>query len=331
VINLENKGYAETWSASSPATYLNGTLRAKGQLLTHYYGIGHASLDNYIAEISGQSPNPKTQADCTQYTDFVSTGTGPLGQALGQGCVYPASVKTVADQLSAAGKSWKSYQEDIGNSPTEPKTCRHPAIGSTDPTLVARKGDMYATRHDPFVYFHSVIDGPSCQTSVVGLDQLSSDLSSAASTPNLAFITPNLCDDGHDAPCVDGRPGGLKSADAFLAKWVPQILASPAFVKDGLLVVTFDEAELSGSEEDATACCGTPPSPNSPMPGINGPGGGWVGAVVVSPMVKPGSINDTPYNHYALLCSVENIFGLVHLGFAGAPGLTCFGHDVFNN
>ena len=321
VINLENKSYDETWGPSSPAPYLSGTLTAQGQLLTQYFAIGHASLDNYIAQISGQAPDPATRADCIIYTDFKSTGTGDLGQALGDGCVYPASVKTVADQLTAKGRLWRTYQEDIGNSATEPKTCRHPPIGAPDTTVVARKGDQYATRHDPFVYFHSIIDSPACAKNVVGLDRLDADLASAASTPNLVYITPNLCHDGHDAPCVDGEPGGLASADTFLSQWVPKILASPAYKQSGLLIITFDEAE-SG---DSAACCATPPSPNVPTPG-----GGRVGAVVLSPFVKAASTNATPYNHYALLCSIEDAFGLDHLGFAGASGLHCFGPDVYN-
>jgi phosphatidylinositol-3-phosphatase len=71
-------------------------------------------------------------------------------------------------------------------------------------------------------------------------------------------------------------------------------------------------------------------SPNSPLPGLTGPGGGRVGALVISSATKPNTTSNTPYNHYALLCSLENVFGLTHLGFAGAPGLTCFGKDVYN-
>jgi hypothetical protein len=330
VINLENENFEDTWTPASPAVYLNQTLRPQGQLLTQYFGIGHASLDNYIAQISGQAPNPETQSDCVTYKAFVATGTGANGQALGAGCVYPASVLTIGDQLESAGFTWKSYQEDIGNSATEPKTCRHPAIGQGDPTLIARKGDMYATRHNPFVYFHSVIDEPSCAQNVVALGALARDLASESTTPNLSYITPNLCHDGHDAPCVDGQPGGLTSANGFLKQWVPKILASPAFTADGMLVVTFDEAELGGAKGDASACCHTPPSPNSAKPGITGPGGGRVGALVISARTKPGSTNPTPYNHYSLLCSIENVWGLDHLGFAGAPGLACFGKDVYN-
>ena len=51
VIDLENEGYSATFGPGSPATYLNGTLRPEGVLIEHYYGIGHNSLDNYIAQV----------------------------------------------------------------------------------------------------------------------------------------------------------------------------------------------------------------------------------------------------------------------------------------
>jgi phosphatidylinositol-3-phosphatase len=76
------------------------------------------------------------------------------GQAVGQGCVYPASVPTVADQLTAKGLTWKAYQQDMG------APCRHPVLGLLDDTQKAPVGDQYAARHNPFVYFHSIIDGP---------------------------------------------------------------------------------------------------------------------------------------------------------------------------
>ena len=113
VINLENKNYDETFGPDSPAPYLSQDLVAKGELLTQYFAIGHVSLDNYIAEISGQGPSKQTQLDCFTHTDFVSTGTGDLGQALGDGCVYPKSVKTIADQVAAKKLTWKGYMEDM--------------------------------------------------------------------------------------------------------------------------------------------------------------------------------------------------------------------------
>jgi phospholipase C len=327
VINLENKGFSETFGPASAAPYLSRTLVAEGNLLTNYYGTAHNSLPNYLAQISGQGPNPQTQGDCQVYSDFVGAGTVAPRQAVGTGCVYPSSVRTLADQLSATGRSWKGYMEDMGNSPTEPDTCRHPALNTADGTQQARVGDQYAARHDPFVYFHSIVDQPAyCSAHVVPLTQLTTDLQTAGTTPALSYVTPNLCHDGHDSPCVDGEPGGLVSANAFLETWVPRILGSPAFQQDGLLVITFDESD--GPQQDSSACCGEGPGPNSPLPGIDGPGGGRVGAVVLGPSVEPGSLTTRTYNHYSLLGSIEDLFGLPHLGYA-ATVTHRFGADVY--
>jgi phospholipase C len=321
VINLENKGYDETFGASSPAPYLSHDLRAQGQLLTQFYGVAHNSLPNYLAQVSGQGPNSHTQGDCQVYSDFVGTGTVAPQQALGNGCVYPKSVPTVADQLQAKGLAWKGYLEDMGT------PCRHPQLGAPDDTQKAKPGDQYAARHNPFVYFHSIIDSPACAAHDLPLDQLTTDLASTDTTPNLSYITPNLCHDGHDTPCADGQPGGLVSADAWLRSWVPRILASPAFAQDGLLIVAFDEAD-NKSADSAAACCGEGPGPNAPTPGIYGMGGGRVGSVVVSPFVSPGSWNNTAYNHYGLLRTIENAFGLSPLGYAGT--VSGFGQDVWS-
>jgi phosphatidylinositol-3-phosphatase len=323
VINLENEGFTTTFGPGSAAPYLAQTLPAQGILLSQYYGIGHASLDNYIAQISGQAPNADTQGDCQLYTNFAEVAVLAPDQAVGQGCVYPNSVLTVADQLEGRGLTWKGYMEDMGNDPKrESGTCGHPALNTQDKTQAAEVGDQYASRHDPFVYFHSIIDGGACNN-VVNLSRLPGDLQSTATTPNLVYITPNLCDDGHDSPCVDGRPGGLVSANAWLQTWVPQILASPAYKNDGMLVVSFDEAGVS----DTSACCGEGPGPNAALPGLTGPGGGRTGAVVLSRWVRPGSSNNTGYNHYSLLASIEDLFGLSRLGYAST--VTSFGLDVF--
>ena len=130
----------------------------------------------------------------------------------------------------------RAYTGDMGNDPArESRTCGgHPILNAVDhtqsaeaPSSALASGDQYAARHNPFVYFHSIIDSPRCDQNVVSLDRLSSDLQSEWTTPDFVFVTPNLCDDGHDGPCVTGQPGRLVSADAFLQKWVPQIMASP--------------------------------------------------------------------------------------------------------
>ena len=328
IIVLENESASVSFGPASPAPYLSKTLTAQGAYLPHYYGIGHNSNDNYIAMISGQAPNVANQADCETYSNVVPGTIGSFGQAQGTGCVYPTTVKTIADQLDAAGFTWRDYNQGMGSDPSrETAVCAHPALNSLDNTQSATATDMYATRHNPFVYFHSIIDDTTlCDTHVVNLDELPQDLSSASRTANYTFITPDLCNDGHDAPCADGEPGGLAQADSFLRTWVPQITGSPAFKQDGLLIVTFDEAATS----DDSSCCGEIPGPGSPEPGENGPGGGDIGAVLLSPCITPGTVSETPYNHYTMLGSVENLFGLSHLGYASLPGETYFGSDIFD-
>lgn len=309
VINLENKSYDRTWGPDSDAPYLSRTLRAQGVLLSEYYGIAHHSNPDYLAQISGQGSNPMTRNDCPTYAPFTPTGTAVDGQVPGTGCVYPASVPTLPGQLSAAGKTWKGYMEDMGT------PCRHPQLGARDDSQNAKDGDQYATRHNPFVYFAAITSSPDCQGNVVDYTRLAADLQTTATTPDLVYISPNLCHDGHDSPCVDGDPGGLESADAWLKDQIPAILSSPAYRQDGMLIITFDEAD--GDEAGPSG-----------LPG--GTAGGRVGALVLSPFATPNTSTDTMYNHYGLLATIEDIFSLPRLGYAGAPGQHSFGPDVIN-
>ena len=335
VLLLENQNAANTFANPSPAPYLAQSLPAQGAFLPNYYGIGHASLDNYVALVSGQAPNQGTQLDCPLFADFVlqQPGLDAYGQALGVGCVYPGIVKTLPDQLEAAGLTWKGYMEDMGNDPgRERPTCGHPQIGTRDYTLIATARDKYAAKHNPFVYFHTIIDDQArCDAHVVNLTALAKDLHTSATTPNYVFITPNLCNDGHDPDCIDGSPGGYVAIEAFLRKWVPLITASPAFKQDGLLIITFDESEGNGPE-GATACCGEMPLAGARRPaGVIGPGGGRIGAVLLSRYIKSGTVSTADYNHYSLLRTVEDIFGLEHLGYAAEPDLQPIGADVFRH
>lgn len=328
VIVLENENYSATFGPASKAPYLAHRLTRQGQLLTNYYGTGHASLDNYITMVSGQSANAITQSDCQRYTNVTPGTIGPGDQALGQGCLYPSSVKTIANQLQNKGLRWRGYMEDMGNVPSrEASRCAHPKLGSTDPTQTATKRDQYANRHNPFAYFHSIIDNAgSCKRHVVPLTLLRHDLTSVKRTPNLSFVTPDLCHDGHDATCANpSEKGGFAGIEDFLRRWVPRIRRSPAFGRNGLLLITFDEA---GS--DASSCCFTPSGPNTPMQGIYGPGGGRVGAVVLSRWTRRGSVNAHPYNHYSLLRTLEDIFRVGHIGYAANSAVKAFGSDVFN-
>jgi hypothetical protein len=345
VIMLENEDYATTFGDPQADPYLAQTLPSQGALLENYYATGHESNDNYISIVSGQPPNPANQADCQLYDNFLLGIEEPGGVESGIGCVYPASVANIGTQLTGAGMSWKAYEQDMGNDPNrESAACGHPQLESKDETQEAVEGDGYATRHDPFVYFHSVIDNQTyCDEHVVALGTpsgampadalrgetgLAEDLKSASRTPNFSFITPNLCEDGHDYPCKN-QPGGasaLADIDRFLEVWVPKITSSPAFKENGLLEITFDESD--GAQSDASSCCEEKPGPDSPLPGITGPGGGRIGAVALSPYIKPHTVSELPYNHYSSLATFESLFGLPRLAYA-ASAPTIFGADVF--
>jgi phosphatidylinositol-3-phosphatase len=417
VIDLENEDEATTFGPSSPATYLNGTLLKQGVFVPNYYATGHASLDNYIAQISGQAPTEETSADCGvqssgtsitgSYADLLPGTLDPNqdqypGQVDGHGCIYPDSVPTIADQLDelypprhhSQVAAWRQYSEDMGNQPTGRETGAvdpsggldgaHPPLNGVDNTNSATATDQYATRHNGFMYFHSIIDNTAeCNANVVPLGKvqvgtpsefrgvqlpdtfsghLASDLEHSWSTPKFAFITPNLCNDGHDSKCTGPNTigdtgkgaGGLHGADEWLAHWLPLIEASRAY-RSGkmLIVVTFDEA----STDDGTSCCGETPGPDNPTPGFSNllipifkqfglpipnpaTGGGRIGAVLIAPRyITPGTVDNTgAYNHYSALRSYEDLLGITdggddglgHLGFASSPNLVPFGTDVFN-
>ena len=209
------------------------------------------------------------------------------------------------------------------------------------------------------MYFHSIIDNAAvCNANVVPLGtaavgttsifngvslpdtftgHLANDLSNIATTPKFGFITPNLCDDGHDATCAGtniegGKTGGLTGADLWLKHYMPLIMASPAYQSGQMLVVvTTDEGALN----DSSSCCGEQPGPND----SSITGGGRVGALLLNKQyIVPGTVDTTGYyNHYSALRSYEDLLGLTsggtdgygHLGFAAAPGLTPFGQDIF--
>ena len=137
------------------------------------------------------------------------------------------------------------------------------------------------------------------------------------------------------------------------------IMNSPAYKEDGLIIITFDEGDVStltsvnGStvpnaiSTQGVSCCGQQPGPNiGPLVAGGQPltigfentdgsppnffittqgfGGDRIGGVLLSPFLKPGTVSNVPYNHYSMLKSIEDIFGLDHLGYAAQPGLQGF-------
>jgi hypothetical protein len=307
VIALTGPGVDATFGDTSPATYLARDLRAQGALLDNYVPLGNADLPNYIALTSGQPPNADTRAECATYEDFPSSSKqAKSGVLSGDGCVYPNTVLSLGDQITSSGRSWRAYAEDMDKGEAGADvTCRRPDLPGADDTLTGRPQDSYATRHNPFAYFHSLLDLGDCIANDVALPALDTDLKAERTTPNLAFIAPNLCHGGTESPCADGTPGGLPATDAFLHEWVPKILASKAYKSDGLLIVAF----LSGT---------APADPAAAPP--------RTGLLLVSKWAEPGGRFYSAYDPYSVLRSIEDLFALKPL--AKAAGAASFAKTV---
>jgi hypothetical protein len=144
---------------------------------------------------------------------------------------------------------------------------------------------LYATKHNPFIHYVDIVSNLSrCQAHVVPLTTFYGDLSGGV-VPTLAWITPNLCSDMHDC--------GVASGDAWLAAVVPQILDAPDF-STSVLFIVWDEGTT------------------------NTGGGGLVPLLVVSPLVAPGFQSAAPANHFSLLRTLEDAWGLPPLGQSSA-------------
>jgi hypothetical protein len=253
---------------------------------------------------------------------------------LGDGCVYPVSTPTLPGELEVKRLTWRAYIEGLGEVGSSTPPCGHPALGAADPSTAAASPAPYATAANPIVYFQGLAEARSCASDDVGLSSLAADLKSAGRTPALSYIAPDRCHDASPGPCPGGGPGGLPAAESFLRDTVPKILASRAYRQGGLLVITSDAAPSTGAFADSSSCCGQPRFPNLPPPtglaaSLPPEGGGQVGALLLSPFVKARTISQTPYNDFSLLRTIEDLFGLKHLGYAAGAKVGALEPSLF--
>jgi phosphatidylinositol-3-phosphatase len=332
VIMLSQQSYAAVFGPESAAGYLTHTLEQRGELLVHYDAVAHEQLANELALISGQGPTEETALNCATYSDITPATLAADEQIIGNGCLYPASTQTLAGQLSAKHLSWRAYIQGTDEPGLPVGACAHPALGATDPTSAPETG-AYATSIDPFVYFHSIIDTPACAANDVGLGQLQADLANASTTPSFAYIAPDRCHNASPTPCTPGAPAGLGPADTFLRNTVSEITASKAYKESGLIVLTVDEAPSSGPFQDSSSCCGQPRFPNlaAASKTLTAHGGGAVGALLLSPYVKGATTSQEPFNHLSLLRTIEDLFGLGHLGYAALATVKSFEPAMFTS
>lgn len=310
VISLTSPGYEAAFGETTQMPYLATQLRPKGELLSGYTLLDDATMPNSIAAVSGQPPNASTQADCSTYTEFPpSAKVDANGVVSGAGCVYPVETLTIADQLASGRFSWRGYMEGMVDESGKAANCVHPDADAADAPVPGG----YAAAQNPFVHFHSLLDLGDCATNDVSLEQLPTDLRKAEKTANYSYIAPTPCDSGAAGQCPPGSVEDAAAADAFLAKWVPQILASPAYKEDGLLIVTFAAAPATSDAAPATAPADDPLH---------------AGTLLVSRFAPPGSSDATSFDPYSLLRSTEDLFGLEPLGLAAQSKTGSFAPEL---
>lgn len=290
LISLASPGYDAAFSTTaSQMPYLSGTLRRQGVLLTNYSLLDAASLPNGFAAISGQAPTAASKADCPEY----------------EKCLLPVETLTLADQFGSARYTWHAYLEDMADAEGKPANCVHPEPDATE----APAPGGYSATSNPFVYFHSLLDLGDCATNDVPLSELPKDLKKSSSTADFSYIAPNQCNAGFRGQCAEGTPDGPAAADAWLERTTKEILASPAYKKDGLLIVSFGALDPA-AEAEATAAGTTDPL--------------RVGALLISPLLTPNGTDGAAYTPYSLLRSTDELFGLEPLAEANGKKVHSF-------
>ncbi|HEY7849201.1 MAG TPA: alkaline phosphatase family protein, partial [Ktedonobacterales bacterium] len=190
----------------------------------------------------------------------------------------------LGSQLEAAHLTWKSYQQGL------------PAPGYTGETA-SSAGNVYASKHNPFMNFLTYY--PESQraaelANVVPAEQLATDLNSGAA-PNFSFITPGLCEDMHGDPACGNEDTLISAGDNFANDTVTQIMRSSLWSQGAnAIIITWDESSL-----------GVTFGPS----GITADGG-HVPTIVIANHGPRGVKDGAAYNHYALLLTIQDAFGL---------------------
>ena len=182
------------------------------------------------------------------------------------------SAPNIVDELEGAGISWRAYLEGA------PHACFRPSSAGG-----------YAKKHNPFIYYTDVAGSPQRCRHLVGFGRLSSDLRGGR-LPTYSWITPNLCDDGHDC--------GVRGADKFAARTVPLLLK--ALGRHGFLVLTWDEGTSDAG------CCAIAR-------------GGHIATILAGPQIRRGGRVAAPVDHYGVLATIEAALRLRPLAGAGSP------------
>jgi hypothetical protein len=300
VIVEENKDYSQIIDGvNAPAI---ARLAKTYGSATNFFGEVHPSQANYVALVGGDTfgihdddpyfCQPRAyNAECSQVERDPMYAN------------HTVDAPHLGTQLDAARLSWRGYYEDI------------PVPGSLVPFATALGGEadgslgaLYASKHSGFLNFRSTQLDPRRAQHLVGFDRLGADLTSG-NLPAFALVVPNQCNEMHGAlgksmpaDCsFTDMSAVIRRGDAMVDTLVRKIQASPVWARPDnvAIVVTWDED--SGRR---AGCCGSDPASAANF------GGGHIATVVITNHGPRGVADPTPYNHYSLLRTLEDAFGI---------------------
>ncbi len=309
IVVAENKGFDQV-IGSPDAPKLNSLAKEYG-LATKYYGVVHPSEGNYVAMLGGNTFG--IHDDDAWFCERFTISTSCPHAVLPGYSSHSIAAPSLMDQLAAAKLTWKGYFEDL------------PAPGSLDVGSAGTPdtpAELYASKHNAFINFERVRKAPELARKIVPLSQLAADLAADAA-PNFAHIVLNQCNDMHGlwnpGPAGDcahsAEPAAtlIRRGDEAISAIVDRIVSAPLWRKaaNAAIVITWDED--GGSTAGEQGCCGFEPGSAANS------GGGHVATIVVTNH-GPRHVEDAqPYNHYSLLRTTEEAFGIgEYLGLAGA-------------
>ncbi len=319
VIIAENKSFDQI-AGNPDAPKLNALAKGYG-LATRFYGEVHPSEGNYIAMLGGDTFG--IHDDDAWYCVPFKIAPYCSYSVLPGYVSHSISARSLMDQLEEAKLSWKGYFEDLpapGSLAIYDPSPSHP-----DPE---RPMFLYASKHNGFAAFERVRQDPKIAGKIVPLAQLRADLADGI-LPNYAHIVLGQCDDMHGLypnaatkPPADCTPDSsrpetmaalIRRGDAAIGAIVDEIMAAPVWSKPGnvAIVITWDEDD--GNTEGTQGCCGFDPAAPANF------GGGHIPTIVVTNHGPRNAVDPQPYNHYSLLRTAEEAFGIgEYLGLAGA-------------
>jgi hypothetical protein len=290
-IMMENTSYS-TIIGNPLAPNLNALASEYG-LATNYWGVTHPSEPNYVANVGGSffGIQDDNQFYCTP--DLASTDPNCAGTTVD----HTVTAQSLAGQLTAAGLTWRGYFQSVP--PVPPTGVIKTGPDANGPYTFKSPSNsvaLYASKHNPFVNF---TDSQDALANMVPDTQLSTDLA-AGHLADYSLIVPDQCHDMHGTGGCGDTNGLISAGDSYVRDTVRAIMASKVWQEGrNAIVITWDEDDFSDEGQPGTGCCGADP------------GGGHVVTIVITNKVNHYPITDnTPYNHYSLLLSIEDAFRL---------------------